>query len=32
VLEEFAAETDLTLALIGAHSVGELNGTWIAEQ
>jgi lactate 2-monooxygenase len=32
VLEQFAAETDLTLALIGAHSVGELNWTWIAER
>jgi lactate 2-monooxygenase len=32
VLEQFAAETDLTLALIGAHRVGELNGTWIAER
>jgi lactate 2-monooxygenase len=31
VLEQFAAETDLTLALAGAHGVGELDRTWIAE-
>jgi len=30
VLEQFAAETDLTLALLGAHGVGELDPTWIA--
>jgi len=30
VLEQFAAETDLTLALLGAHGVGELDQTWIA--
>jgi len=30
VLEQFAAETDLTLALVGAHGVGELDPTWIA--
>jgi isopentenyl diphosphate isomerase/L-lactate dehydrogenase-like FMN-dependent dehydrogenase len=29
VLEQFAAETDLTLALLGAHRVGELDPTWI---
>jgi isopentenyl diphosphate isomerase/L-lactate dehydrogenase-like FMN-dependent dehydrogenase len=32
VLEQFAAETDLTLALLGAHRVGELDPTWIAAQ
>jgi isopentenyl diphosphate isomerase/L-lactate dehydrogenase-like FMN-dependent dehydrogenase len=32
VLEQFAAETDLTLALLGAHGVGELDPTWIAAQ
>jgi lactate 2-monooxygenase len=32
VLEQFAAETDLTLALLGAHNVGELDATWIAAQ
>ena len=32
MLEQFAAETDLTLALLGAHRVGELNWTWIAER
>jgi isopentenyl diphosphate isomerase/L-lactate dehydrogenase-like FMN-dependent dehydrogenase len=32
VLEQFAAETDLTLALLGAHRVGELDWTWIAAQ
>jgi len=30
VLEQFAAETDLTLALLGAHGVAELDPTWIA--
>jgi isopentenyl diphosphate isomerase/L-lactate dehydrogenase-like FMN-dependent dehydrogenase len=30
VLEQFAAETDLTLALVGAHNVDELDATWIA--
>jgi lactate 2-monooxygenase len=32
VLEQFAAETDLTLALVGAHRVAELDSTWIAAQ
>jgi lactate 2-monooxygenase len=32
VLEQFAAETDLTLALDGAHRVAELDSTWIAAQ
>ena len=32
VLEQFAAETDLTLALLGAHRVGELDLDWIAER
>jgi lactate 2-monooxygenase len=32
VLEQFAAETDLTLALLGAHSVDELDPTWIASR
>jgi lactate 2-monooxygenase len=32
VLEQFAAETDLTLALLGAHNVTELDSTWIAAQ
>jgi lactate 2-monooxygenase len=32
VLEQFAAETDLTLALLGAHRVAELDPTWIAAQ
>jgi isopentenyl diphosphate isomerase/L-lactate dehydrogenase-like FMN-dependent dehydrogenase len=31
VLEQFAAETDLTLALLGAHNVAELDQTWIAQ-
>jgi isopentenyl diphosphate isomerase/L-lactate dehydrogenase-like FMN-dependent dehydrogenase len=31
VLEQFAGETDVTLALLGAHSVAELDPTWIAE-
>jgi isopentenyl diphosphate isomerase/L-lactate dehydrogenase-like FMN-dependent dehydrogenase len=31
VLEQFAAETDLTLALLGARSVGELDPSWIAQ-
>jgi lactate 2-monooxygenase len=30
VLEQFAADTDLTLALLGAHGVAELDPTWIA--
>jgi lactate 2-monooxygenase len=30
VLEQFAAETDLTLALAGARDVAELDPTWIA--
>jgi len=30
VLEQFAADTDLTLALLGAHGVAELDSTWIA--
>jgi lactate 2-monooxygenase len=30
VLEQFAADTDLTLALVGAHGVAELDPTWIA--
>ena len=30
VLEQFAGETDVTLALLGAHSVAELDPTWIA--
>ena len=30
VLEQFAAETDLTLALLGARGVAELDATWIA--
>jgi isopentenyl diphosphate isomerase/L-lactate dehydrogenase-like FMN-dependent dehydrogenase len=30
VLEQFAAETDLTLALLGAHDVAELDESWIA--
>jgi lactate 2-monooxygenase len=32
VVEQFAADTDLTLALLGAHSVAELDPTWIAER
>jgi lactate 2-monooxygenase len=32
VLEQLAAETDLTLALLGARNVGELDRTWIAAQ
>ena len=30
VLEQFAAETDLTFALLGARIVGELDSSWIA--
>jgi len=30
VLEQFAAETDLTLALAGVRDVAELDPTWIA--
>jgi lactate 2-monooxygenase len=30
VLEQFAADTDLTLALLGSHRVAELDPTWIA--
>ena len=30
VVEQFAAETDLTFALLGARNVGELDTTWIA--
>ena len=30
VLEQFAGETDLTLALLGAHGVAELDASWIA--
>jgi len=30
VLEQFAAETDLTLALLGAHDIAELDESWIA--
>jgi isopentenyl diphosphate isomerase/L-lactate dehydrogenase-like FMN-dependent dehydrogenase len=30
VLEQFAAETDLTLALLGARGVAELDSSWIA--
>jgi isopentenyl diphosphate isomerase/L-lactate dehydrogenase-like FMN-dependent dehydrogenase len=30
VLEQFAAETDLTLALLGARDVAELDESWIA--
>jgi lactate 2-monooxygenase len=30
VLEQVAADTDLTLALLGAHGVAELDATWIA--
>jgi lactate 2-monooxygenase len=30
VLEQFAAETDLTLALLGAHGVAELDSSWLA--
>ena len=30
VLEQFAAETDLTLALLGAGDVAELDESWIA--
>jgi lactate 2-monooxygenase len=30
VLEQFAGETDLTLALLGARSVSELDESWIA--
>ena len=32
VLEQFAADTDLTLALLGAHRVADLNWSWIAER
>jgi lactate 2-monooxygenase len=30
LIQQLAAETDLTLALIGASSIGELDPTWIA--
>jgi lactate 2-monooxygenase len=30
LIQQLAAETDLTLALIGASSIGELDSTWIA--
>ena len=30
VLEQFAAETDLTCALLGAHGVAELDAAWLA--
>jgi lactate 2-monooxygenase len=30
VLEQFAGETDLTLALLGARGVSELDESWIA--
>jgi isopentenyl diphosphate isomerase/L-lactate dehydrogenase-like FMN-dependent dehydrogenase len=30
VLEQFAAETDLTLALMGAHGVDELDASWLS--
>ena len=30
VLEQYAAETDLTLALLGAHSVDELDASWLS--
>ena len=30
VLQQFAAETDLTLALAGGNSIRELDGSWIA--
>ena len=32
VLEQFAAETDLTLALVGAHTMDELDRGWIEER
>jgi len=31
LLRQLAAETDLTLSLMGAGSVDELDETWIAE-
>ena len=31
VLEQFAADTDLTLALLGARGTDELDRSWIAE-
>jgi isopentenyl diphosphate isomerase/L-lactate dehydrogenase-like FMN-dependent dehydrogenase len=30
LIQQLAAETDLTLALIGASSIRELDSTWIA--
>jgi hypothetical protein len=30
ILKQLTAATDLTLALMGAPSVGELDSTWIA--
>jgi lactate 2-monooxygenase len=30
VLEQLAGETDLTLALLGAHGVADLGESWIA--
>jgi isopentenyl diphosphate isomerase/L-lactate dehydrogenase-like FMN-dependent dehydrogenase len=30
VLEQYAGETDLTLALLGARDVAELDESWIA--
>ncbi|HEY6031143.1 MAG TPA: alcohol dehydrogenase catalytic domain-containing protein, partial [Gaiellaceae bacterium] len=30
VIRQLAAETDLTLALVGGHSVAELDRSWIA--
>ena len=30
VIEQLAAEVDLTLALVGARNVGELDESWIA--
>jgi isopentenyl diphosphate isomerase/L-lactate dehydrogenase-like FMN-dependent dehydrogenase len=31
VLEQLAGETDLTLALLGARGVADLDESWIAE-
>jgi hypothetical protein len=31
VIRQLGAETDLTLALVGAHSAGGLDRTWIAD-
>jgi lactate 2-monooxygenase len=31
LIQQLAAETDVTLALLGAHSVNELDSSWIAE-